>query len=64
MPWQVKKGKNGNYVVVKKDSGEVVVGDKTKLSKNEAENVMKAMYANVPEDEHEVRTKLAKKLKG
>lgn len=44
MPYKVQK-KGNSYIVVKKD-GEVIAGNKTKLSKERAIKTMKAIYAN------------------
>lgn len=45
MPYKIMKKGNG-YVVVKKDGGKVVAGNKTKLSREAALSAMKARYAH------------------
>lgn len=45
MPYKVVK-KGNSYVIVNKNTGKTVAGNKTKLSKNEALQAMKARYAN------------------
>ena len=45
MPYKVIK-RNGSYVVVNRDSGKIVAGNKTRLSKSRAEAVMRARYAH------------------
>lgn len=45
MPYIIRK-RGKNYVVVKEDTGEVVAGNKTKLSKARAEATMRARYVH------------------
>lgn len=45
MPYTLSKGKDGGWVVKKKDSGKVVAGNKTKLSRAKALASMRARYA-------------------
>lgn len=44
MPWKLVKSGN-SYKVIKKDTGKTVAGNKTKLSKERASAVMRALYA-------------------
>lgn len=45
MPYTIRK-QGDSYVVVKKTTGKVVAGNKTKLSKARAKATMKARYAH------------------
>jgi len=45
MPFNVQK-RGDSYVVVKSSTGEVIAGNKTKLSKARAEATMRARYAH------------------
>jgi len=45
MPYKVVK-RGDNYVVIRSDTGKVVAGNKTKLSKERANAVMRAKYAH------------------